>query len=79
MKVGVNAITLSLPFGKASSPQEVTDILSSTGIVNLTIPIRSPTWGIAPEIITINELTKMAEMIIYNNTKKFNSISLTFS
>ena len=63
MKVGVNANTLSLPFGKASSPKEVVDIVSSSGIGNLTIPIRSPTWGLLPETITPNELTKIAEMI----------------
>ena len=63
MKVGVNATALSLPFGKASSPKEVVDILSSSGIGNLTIPIRSPTWGLLPETITPNELTKIAEMI----------------
>ena len=63
MKVGVNAIALSLPFGKASSPKEVVDIVSSSGIGNLTIPVRSPTWGLSPEAITPNELTKIAEMI----------------
>ena len=63
MKVGVNAITLCLPFGKASSPQEVVDILSSSGIGNLTIPVRSPTWGLSPDTITPNELAKIAEII----------------
>jgi len=63
MKVGVNASALSLPFGKASSPQEVIDVLSSSGIGNLTIPVRSPTWRLSPETIPQNELAKIAEII----------------
>ena len=63
MKVGVNANILSLPFGKASSPKEVIDILSSSGIGNVTIPVRSPTWSVNPDTITLDEVSKIAEMI----------------
>jgi sugar phosphate isomerase/epimerase len=59
VKVGVNAIALSLPFGKASTPQEVIDIVSKSGIKYLTIPVRSPKWGINPETITTEEISKI--------------------
>ena len=59
-------MVLSLPFGKASTIEEVIDILTQSGIKCLTIPIKSPAWDINPENITRKGITKILEIIPSN-------------
>ena len=54
---------MSLPFGKVSTPEEVVEIVSKSGIKCLTIPIKSPTWKIDPETTTSYELTKIKKAV----------------
>ena len=60
LKIGVHGGSLSLPFGKASTPKEVFKIVSNAKIDCLTIPVMSPTWKINHETITAHELEARA-------------------
>jgi len=59
MLVGVNGVVVSQPYGKASTPKESVDITLKAGIKCFTIPVKAPIWGINPEKITEDEITKI--------------------
>jgi sugar phosphate isomerase/epimerase len=63
LKIGVHGVALSLPFGKGATPAEVFETVTKAGVRCLTIPIKSPTWGIDPEKFKSKEIKQIEKSI----------------